>query len=130
MVEVSQVTHGARKRIRSNPPKHKEKQDLAEVPNRARELLQRNVSWLMKERYGDEFPKFTPQVEELARRSTVGASTIARICDPEKYGVHTTTIETVEKLSMALRCEIHELLMERPPWFQPSGGPPNKSKSS
>lgn len=111
------TTQEGKKSVRSSGS-YGSPRDSDDMQTRARETLQRNVLALMRARYGDTSPKLTPQIEELARDSGVGPSTIARIVAPEIYGHHKTNVDIVERLAKALRCETYELLMERPRWTQ------------
>lgn len=78
-------------------------------PKRVIDSLARNVRARMRARYKSARSD-NGMIELLKQESGVGRSTIQRVLDPAKYGYHGTTLETIVKLAMALRCEADSLI--------------------
>lgn len=81
------------------------------TPQRAAEVLSKNVISRARERY-KHASSVHGLMDSLRKESGVGRSTLQRIFDPGTYGFHGTTLDTMVKIAMALRCEVHELLMD------------------
>lgn len=75
------------------------------------EILNAQVTRRMNDRYAD-VDNVTGRILKLAKEARVSKSAIQRIVDPETYGRTRTTVDVVERLAMALRCETYELLRE------------------
>ena len=76
-----------------------------------RRVLGRNVEERINKRYRD-VSKTTNKVIACAKESGVSRSTIMRIIDPDTYGDFRTSLDVIEALALALRCEGYELLID------------------
>lgn len=77
---------------------------------RASEILAANLQAKMLARYSSK-PSTNARITALMKESGVGKRTIQRML----MGSENSTIGTIEDVAKALRCEVHELLMEPPP---------------
>lgn len=106
---LAQPARGLNVDVESKPMKSKRNR-----PDRMKTVVANNVKERMRLRYRTARSE-NAMITALAEESGVGRSTIQRVLDPLTYGSHKTTIDTVARLAMALRCETYELLMEPRP---------------